>query len=347
MAKKKDENIQDGDTIVKSIKSDFGDNVLVNANYILERKKVVIPIGPALDSICGGIPEGSYVIFTGPPKAGKSLTSLYFAATAQDMKYAGELCPNGREVYYYNIEGRLKERDIEGIPHLCRERFFVIQSNPKKILTASDYLEIADRLINTKPGSIHILDSFSALCTEAEKTGGMSDMQRADGPKLLAKFCRKICNVTPVNNTIVIGITHQMANVTGYGSPTSEKSGNSLKYQVDVKFMARKIEKWSLKDGDPPIGQSVDWECQATALNIAPWGKATSYLRYGMGIDKTQELVIMAADLGVISEGGAGWFTLPMFDNMKLQGRENVRRFITETEGAYEKVYQELRNIIG
>ena len=50
----------------------------------------------------------------------------------------------------------------------------------------------------------------------------MNKMQRADGAKLLAKFCRKVANVIPVNKNIVIGITHLMGNPTGYGAEFKE-----------------------------------------------------------------------------------------------------------------------------
>jgi recombination protein RecA len=330
---------------LKSVCKDFGDNVVVDANYILDRKRTVIPISPAIDSICGGVPEGSFLTFTGKEKIGKSTTSLFFAATAQDIKYANEYYPAGREVYYYNIEGRLKERDLLGIPHLNRERFFVIQSIPGKILNATEYLQIADRLINLKPGSIHIFDSFSALCTDGEKSGDMADMQRADAPKLLAKFCRKVCNVVPVNNNIIIGITHQMSNVTGYGSPWSEKSGNSLKYQVDIKLRGMSMKPWAIRVGEQPIGQMVEWECQNTALNIPPWGKATSYIRYGYGIDKEQELFNIACDLGIIKKGGT-WFTFPMLNNEQAQGAENARQLIIDNK-IYDKIYDEVRKVLG
>src|SRR6185369_7954439 len=99
-----------------------------------------------------------------------------------------------------------------------------------------------DLIIKNEPGAVVIIDSFSALCTEAENLGSMDEQQRADGPKLLAKFCRKVANVVPINQIILIGITHIMANPSGYGNPISEKSGNALKFQSDVKLHIKKFE---------------------------------------------------------------------------------------------------------
>ncbi len=213
----------------EDIAKTFGSHVILSGNAIVDKESIVIPVSPALDMILsGGIPEGSFVVFTGQPKCGKTTSALTFAATAQNELYQGDL-KKPRHVYYLNIEGRLKKRDLEGIPNLDLTRFSVIGSQEGKILHAEEYLQIAERIINEEPGSVLIIDSYSALCTEAEITSDMDKMQRADGAKLLAKFCRKVANVIPVNRNIVIGITHLMGNPTGYGAEFKEKSGQAIK----------------------------------------------------------------------------------------------------------------------
>ena len=332
-------------SVEQNIKKQFGDGVLVNAQYVFDKKSVVIPISPALDAITGGMVEGGWLTLTGQPKCGKTTTALYFAATAQDPKYGGECCPEGRHVYFYAAEGRLKERDLAAIPHLNRERFHIIQSTPGHILDAADYLEIADQFINEKPGSIHLIDSYSALCTEAEKTGTMSDMQRADGAKVLAKFCRKVCNIVPVNNCIVIGITHQMGNPNGH-SEWKEKSGQAVAYQVDVKLKCLFHRAWTLGQDGPQVGQEVNWTCVNTARHIPPGQKCVSYIRYGIGIDVYKEVFDMGVDLGLIEKGGA-WYTFPMFDNVKAQGSEKGCELIRSTPGGYEQLYGKIQEMLG
>lgn len=314
-------------SVEDAIQKQFGKNILVNGSSILNREPIIIPVSPKIDLILGGgIPEGSFVIFTGQPKVGKSLSSLDFAATCQKPEYGGEFCPDGRDVYYYDFEGRLKKRDLEGIPHLNIDKFHIIQSQPGKILHGEEYLQIEQTLISSKPGSVHINDSFSALCTEAEITSGMDQMQRADGPKLLAKFCRKISNIIPVNRNIVIGITHLMGNVSGKGKKWLEKSGQSIAYQVDVKLYAQAMRPWKDKN-ETQIGQETDWQCVTSA--IGPPGKVTtSYIRYGLGIDKVQELAILGCDLGIISKGGS-WYSFDFLgqeEPPKAQGIEKVRQ---------------------
>lgn len=273
-------------------------------------------------------------------------TSLDFAATAQKPEYAHGSFKDGRQVYYLNIEGRLKKRDLEGIPGLDLNRFHVIGSQQGKILHAEEYLQIAEKIINEVPGSVLIIDSYSALCTEAEITSDMDKMQRADGAKLLAKFCRKVANVIPVNQNVVIGITHLMGNPTGYGAEFKEKSGQAIAYQTDVKLRVKSFKPWTLSADNTQIGQEVEWQVICSALG-PPGGVITSYIRYGSGVDKHMEAISLASDLGLIQKGGA-WYTLiSSKDKPKFQGTEKVRAYLLENPKEYDELVNNIKQTMG
>lgn len=331
------------DDVVKN----FGDNIILSGNSIVDKKIITIPVSPSLDIVLnGGIPEGSFVVLTGQPKCGKTTTSLDFCATAQKPEYAYGSFKAGREVYYLNIEGRLKKRDLEGIPGLDLDRFHVIGSQQGKILHAEEYLQIGERIINEIPGCVLIIDSYSALCTEAEITSDMDKMQRADGAKLLAKFCRKVANVIPVNKNIVIGITHLMGNPTGYGAEFKEKSGQAIAYQTDIKLRAKTFKAWSISTDSQQIGQEVEWQVLCSSLG-PPGGHITSYIRYGQGIDRQMEISMLATDLGLIHKGGA-WYTLiSVEDKPKFQGNEKLRQYLVDHPTVYESLVSQVKETMG
>lgn len=335
-------------SVKEAVKKDFGDNIILSGKSLVDKKVMTIPVSPALDIILsGGIPEGSFVVLTGQPKCGKTTTSLDFCATAQKSEYDGSKGP--RKVYYLNIEGRLKKRDLEGIPGLDLDRFHIIGSQTGKILHAEEYLQIAERIINEEPECILIIDSYSALCTEAEITTDMSKMQRADGAKLLAKFCRKVANVIPVNKNIVIGITHLMGNPGMGHSEWKEKSGQAIAYQTDIKLRAKFHQPWKVgsKDDETQIGQEIEWNTQCSALG-PPGGTIKSYIRYGQGIDKAMELTTLGTDMGLISKAGA-WYTLSFLTESKekFQGIEKVRQFLVDNNDAYNELYGQIKKIMG
>ena len=71
--------------IKEDLKKTFGEDILMSGSSIKEKQTVVIPLSPALDMILnGGVPEGSFVVLTGQPKCGKTVTSLSLAAKAME-----------------------------------------------------------------------------------------------------------------------------------------------------------------------------------------------------------------------------------------------------------------------
>jgi len=247
-----------------------------------------------------------------------------------------------REIYYLNVEGRLQKRDLQGIPNLNLDKFHVIQSKRGKILNAHEYLTIAEHIINDVPKSVIIIDSFSALSTENEMTEDLSKMQRADSAKLLSKFCRKISNILPVNDSVLIGINHLMANVSGFGKSVQEKGGFALAFFCDTKLRAEWFKPW--KVGEHQIGQEVCWT-KVTSPITSPGKKTSSYIRYGSGIDIQYELLKMCLDIGIISQKGAWFYVDYNGEELKFQGGERLRQAMVDDKDLLnylEKQYKEI-----
>lgn len=321
----------------KDIIKEYGD-VLHDASSITDKPLEVISVGPKLDiALGGGVPEGSLFIMTGPEKVGKTVTALSFCANAQ-RQYQ-------RKVYYANIEGRLKKRDLEGISDLSLdpELMQIISSTEGNILSAEKYLSIVDNIVHTMPGSIAVVDSFSALSSESELTGNLEDMQVMTVQKVLAKFCRRISNVLPINRVTVVGITHLMANMQrfGRGKAKIEKSGYALKYQVDVKLHAS--HSVPLMQGDTQIGQTIHWQISTSAIG-PPGQKVESHIRYGRGIWKEMEVADLLIDFGLVAKSGA-WLKLP--NGEKVQGKANFAQYLEDNPKEYEEFRKQIFEMVG
>lgn len=349
MAKKKPAGEKKISSIEKTIEEKFGD-VIVSGKYIVEKKRIIVPVSPVIDDMLGGgIPFGSFVIPTGPPKVGKTSMALDMAATALSIP---NTFPNERHLYFFNIEGRINPRDLAGIRHmrqwLDEDKVHSIGSKPGKILTAENYLEIGEQLINEKPGCVFIFDSFSQLCSQAGRDKEWDDGKafRDDVPKFLAQFCKRISNVIPINDSIVVGITHRIAN-TGFGfSPWAEASGTKIQYAVDVKMQATHDVSWM--DGESKIGQIVNWECSCSPLhNGTSETKCASYFRYGYGIDKEMEIIDVAVDLGIIKKGGT-WFTANEGTDkeFKAQGKGKFRQGLIDNPDLFQDINRQYREMM-
>ena len=322
--------------MTKDIIKEYG-NVIHDPSSITDQKLKIISISPKLDiALGGGVPEGSLFIMTGPEKVGKTLTALTFCANAQQ---------DNRKIYYGNVEGRLRKRDIEGIKELDSdaEKIQIIGSTQGNILSAEKYLGIFDQIIHTQPNTICVIDSFSALASDAELTGDLTDQQVMSVQKVLAKFCRRMAPALPINKVTVVGITHLMANVStfGRGKAKVEKSGTALKYQVDVKLHASHTKP--IMQGETQIGQTVHW--QVVTSSIGPPGqKVESHIKYGRGIWKEMELADLLVDFGIVKKSGA-WLTLP--NEEKMQGKNNLATYLENNPDQYKQFENDIFSMIG
>ena len=322
--------------MTKDIIKEYG-NVIHDPSSITDQKLKIISISPKLDiALGGGVPEGSLFIMTGPEKVGKTLTALTFCANAQQ---------DNRKIYYGNVEGRLRKRDIEGIKELDSdaEKIKIIGSTQGNILSAEKYLGIFDQIIHTQPDTVCVIDSFSALASDAELKGDLTDQQVMSVQKVLAKFCRRMAPALPINKVTVVGITHLMANVStfGRGKAKVEKSGTALKYQVDVKLHASHTKP--IMQGETQIGQTVHW--QVVTSSIGPPGqKVESHIKYGRGIWKEMELADLLVDFGIVKKSGT-WLTLP--NEEKMQGKNNLATYLENNPDQYKQFENDIFSMIG
>ncbi len=297
--------------------------------------KKVIPITPSLDdALGGGIPESSFVIFTGPPKVGKSTAILHFSANCQLPEYGN------KKIYYCNVEGRIKQRDIDGIPALDQspDKFRMIESVEDKILYAHDHLDIALHLLKNEKNCVVIIDSVSQLCSQGRVAESVGSRYRDDAPLMLASFTKQAANLLPIYNNIVIIVTHIIANQGNGMSPTMEASGKKVQYQGDVKIKGEYQQPYLV--GEDQVGQEVHWKVEFSAIG-PPMQKCTSLLRYGLGLDKEYDLITMCTEIGLIQKGGA-WYTI---GEQKVQGMEKSCSYLRENPELYKELYKKYKEI--
>jgi hypothetical protein len=79
------------------------------------------------------------------------------------------------------------------------------------------------------------------------------------------------------------------------------------------------VKFWDDDDGKR-IGQVVNWKIICSSMG-PPGGQVQSYIRYGHGIDKTQEILTLSLDLGLIDKSGA-WFTCTFLEMHKDIAKE-------------------------
>lgn len=297
---------EERDALKKQIKKKYGEVIRSGSDVFEEIKDLkVIPVSPALDyALGGGIREGSWVKLTGDPKTGKTTTALQFAANCQKEE-------NGsRPVYYVNVEGRLNRNNLEGVHGLDVDKIEVIES-PTEPLSAEKYLGIIKDIVMETPGAVIILDSVSSLIAQRDLDEEVRGDYRPGLQKILSDFTKKMGGVVRNQRAVIIMITHFIANTGGLSRKTKVSDGGvKIHYQADTILEIKYIQGWKEKvaSEEKQVGQVIHWNVVTSPLSGFPGAEAVSYLRYGEGIDKLQELIQQAIDFSIIDVSGS-WFS--------------------------------------
>lgn len=334
----KKEVAANNDILLKELSKKYGSESIISADTIVSKPQQIIPISPQLDlGLNGGIPEGSWIILSGPPKAGKSSLALWIASICQRPEYGG------RHVYYLDAEGRLKKMNLMGTKGLDLNKITVIQSSEGNIIPAEKFADAGRDIIKGDPGCVLIVDSASAMCSAKELAEDSSGQIRSLGPKIMANFCRTMGTVVPVQRTIVIMIQHLIANTSGYGPAQYEDGGRKIQYQADIKLRCKGFQAWMI--GDKQIGQNVTWDVVTSALG-PPGAKVENKLRYNEGIDVEWEIIDLACEFSIIKKAGA-WFSLEYNgEEYKAQGQAKMRDHLLEHPDQLEFIKNELKAIM-
>lgn len=354
------------DLISSSIVSKYGD-VVRSGTEVLENinNLKVIGVSPALDiALGGGLREGSVVVMTGDPKSGKTTTALHFASKCQKL---------GKRIIYINTEGRLSKQNFDGIKGLDPNAILIIESTDERVLSAEDFLNIAEYYINNDPGCVIITDSLSNMVPSCELEGEVRTGVRNALPRLLSMFFKRISGTLMKNKTILICVTHNIANTGGspYAPQKMADCGNMLQYQAGTNMVITHRGKWQVpKDTGPHVGQIANWSIKTSNAGGRPNSTAESWIKYGIGIDETQEIVHIACEFRLIKASGA-WYTIqcavddinnPLVSHIlkdnnvssdtdsiekffKFQGINNVSEFLNNHPSMAEFVYSKIKEL--
>lgn len=337
MAKKKTEegveiSIEDFVGRIRAeITKEYGKGVCISGQDVLDRKLKVVPWCLSLDTILGGVQEGTWLSLSGMEKHGKTTILMCLAANAQKM---------GKTVYFMNVEGRFNKHNLTGAEGLdiSDDKLVIIESIPGNMLTTQKYLDIAERIIKGHPGSVIIIDSISSLADDKEVEGGLGTQTRGHNQQVITQFINNNAQLVSANKIILAGIVQKIANTSGYGPAMKQKAPTKWFFQADILLDIKNVDKWRV--GDQTTGQIVghllNMEARTSSLG-QPYSSGVTYLRFGKGIDHLYELIQYATSCNMIEKSGS-WYNFnflrefpDLWGGTKLpqyQGADTVYEFL-------------------
>jgi recombination protein RecA len=141
----------------------------------------------------------------------------------------------------------------------------------------------------------------------------------------MSQALRKLTAIIARTRTVVIFI-NQLRQKIGvvYGNPETTTGGNALKFYCSVRLDIRK--KKVVKRGEESIGSEVKVKVVKNKL-APPFREAEFEILYGIGVNKSSELVDTAERLGVVEKSGT-WYS---YGGQKLgQGKDKVAAHLEE-----------------
>lgn len=337
MAKTKKQIIEK-ESIDTWIKREHGDNILIAATDIVDRKRNILPTILSLDiALSGGIPDGTTCLLSGKPKVGKTSLCLHILKNAIDRS---------RPAYYFDIERRCKSGLLKTVQNLNMQELKIIRENEESF-SADQWLNILERVIKQEKGAVIIVDSIAMLSTLVEQSEGIGENKdMAGSPKLLSKFFRRMQHVIDQNDIILIFISQLMTN----RDPMSktkwvEKGGIAIQYAVSVWINTTWTKPWDKNtETNAPDGHDIQCKVITSALG-KPFLPCSIPLRYGKGLDRELDIINNAENLGLIQKSGP-WYSIPMAGEEKFQGIERVRLHLLENKEIINKLELEIRNMV-
>jgi recombination protein RecA len=275
----------------------------------------------------GGLPRGRVVEIFGPEASGKTTLALHAVAEAQKQEGIAA---------FIDAEHALDIGYAKKLGVNCDD---LLVSQPD---TGEQALEIADMLVRSGAIDVIVIDSVAALVPRAEIEGEMGDSHMGLQARLMSQALRKLTGTIGKTMTTVIFINQiRMKIGVVFGNPETTTGGNALKFYASVRLDIRRIG--ALKDGQEVVGNRTRVRVVKNKM-APPFTEAEFDITYGEGISKTGDLIDVAANAGIVDKSGS-WYS---YQGERIgQGRENVKRFLSENLDIYTNIYQKAREVLG
>lgn len=271
----------------------------------------------------GGVPRGRITEIYGPESSGKTTICLHVVAEAQKM---------GGTAAFIDMEHALDPIYAQKLGVNINE---LLVSQPD---TGEQALEICETLVRSGAVDVIIVDSVAALVPRAEIEGSMGDASMGMQARLISQAMRKLSGIINQTKTAVI-FTNQLRQKIGvmFGNPETTTGGLAMKFYASIRMDVRRTQ--SIKKAGEVIGGHT--RVRVVKNKIAPpFAVAEFDLMHNIGINKTAEILDLAAELEIIKKRGAFY----SYQDLKLgQGRDKSIEFLETNPELRDEIEAKIR----
>jgi recombination protein RecA len=319
------------DVAVSQIERQFGRGSIMKLGTDSAVRQVkAIPTGSlGLDIAMGvgGVPLGRIIEIFGPESSGKTTLCLHVIAQAQKR---------GGFAAFVDAEHAL---DVHYAKRLGVDTDELLVSQPD---SGEQALEITEILVRSGALDAVVVDSVAALVPRAEIEGEMGDAHMGLQARLMSQALRKLTAAIARSHAAVI-FTNQIRQKIGimFGNPETTTGGNALKFYSSCRLDIRRVGQ--IKEGEEVVGSRT--RVKVVKNKLAPPFKQVEFdIMYNEGISRAGELLDLGVDHGLIDKSGS-WYSYG--DERIGQGRENAKRFLSESPDIMDALSRQLLEKMG
>lgn len=253
--------------------------------------------------------------------------------TTMALEVSASATTLGKPVYYFDLERKLTEAQINMIPRLKRELFWRIRPD-----NGEEAVDMVEDCVRDVPGCVVIFDSITQMLPEVEEAESATKQTMGNIAKLCAKMVRKIVGPTERNRCMVLFISHITANLNPYASGDTTKGGKAVPDISSQRVRLKRLSAGLLKDKDTGDIYGQMTKCKVMKNNQSvPFREVEVPIIYGRGIDRTLDLLQICRDLGIVDYAN-GWYIIqtPEFPDGKRLREKDILHMI-KNESTYRK----------
>lgn len=260
----------------------------------------------------GGLKKGTIVEIYGPESSGKTTLAIHLIAECQKQ---------GGEAVIIDAEHSF---DLQYAQNIGVDTDRLLVSQP-------DYgeqgLQVVAKLVNSGKIDLIVVDSVAALVPKAEMEGDIGDSKVGLQARLMSQSLRMLTGPVSKNRVLLVFI-NQLRDKIGvmYGSPEVTTGGNALKFYTSTRLDIRRIA--TIKEGEESVSNRVKVKVVKNKV-AAPFKQAEFNIVFGQGIDRTEEIIDLAIQKGIIKKGGS-WLT---YGDYKFQGKKQFHEALSDNDG--------------
>lgn len=295
------------DLIFKELNKKYGAGTVILGTETEENLEVIDSGSISFNraTSVGGYPIGRLIEMFGPQSSGKSTLCLHAIANFQKA---------GKKVVLCDSEQSFDRTYAEALG-VNIATLLIVQPESQE-----DGYNQVEKLLDSGEIGLIVIDSHTAMIPRKVVDSDVGEATIGLQARINSIAIGKIHPKLRKLGCTMIAISQTRTNIGGYGDTNVATGGKAYQFYSDMRI---KVFKATEKD-DQQDRTTV--EVIKNKVGI-PYGKATFVIEWGHGIDKSQEIIDIAIEKGLIKKGGA-WFTVD--EANKFQGNDKLKGFFLE-----------------